>query len=291
MSTTSFVKQAGIADDAGFRAVGKAVSDAMTAVGFIKTADSGQIDWTTVLKGASAGYEIRQLPDSTLQTANPVLVKIVYGYGSTSILFGMTFQVGHTTNGAGTFTGTAGSVQTCNANADNAAGSLCFLSCDAEHFSMALFLGTAGSTTRYSCVFGIDRLRDVDGTALSTGVNVITHGSTTAIQQSILPSGSGAQFPTTPLASPMCLYVPATSQAATMGAGICFSNVYPYLGCAGNPDMNFIIYPAEVLASPGGTIIEIPIYGVNHKYVLAGGYTAMLGNNSAANWNLGIRYD
>lgn len=295
MATQAFIRQSGIADNAGFRSLGLQISQAFEAVGFIKTADTGQIDWATVLKPTSgatmAGFEIRQLPASALQTANPVLVKISYGTSNQSqFVMGFTMQVGHTTDGAGTFTGIAGTIISCYSYDNNATGNMNFISCDADHFSMALFLGIAGTTSNYYCIFTVDRLRDETGTALDTGVNVFVLGNTVP-QQCILLAGAGAQFPTTPLTTPMCLMPPGANTNTTMGANINFSYVYPYLGYTGNPDMNLIIYPGNAISVPGGTIMSFPMYGVEHTYVLCGSFTSYLGSNGSANWSIGVRYE
>jgi hypothetical protein len=294
MASTSFIKQAGIADDAAFRVLGLLISNALDTIGLIKTADTGQIDWATVTKPATyplmAGYEIRQLPAGTLQTDNPVIVKISYGTGASATLFGMTFQFGHTTNGAGAFTGTASGTHVSYSRGNSTNGSLCFASCDEEHFSMALFCGIAGSTTQYYVICGVDRLRDADGVALSTGINVVIMGNTTPIQF-ILPSGAGAQFPSTPLAQVMALYPGGLNAPLTVGQAMCFSHIYPFMGCAGNPDMNFIVYPAAIMPLPGGCAMQFPVYGVLHTFILAGSYTSTYGLNSAANWSLGVRIE
>jgi hypothetical protein len=63
--------------DAGFRTWGKGISDVIKAAGAVQTADTGQIDWATVLNpGASVGgYEIFKLTDSV----GDLYIKIGYG--------------------------------------------------------------------------------------------------------------------------------------------------------------------------------------------------------------------
>jgi len=97
--------------DAQFRAWGSAISAAITAAGLAKTADTGQIDWATVTKPATAttvaGYEIRKFGDS-LATSRPVYLKLSYGLGgSTGInAAGITaISIGTGSDGAGNLTG------------------------------------------------------------------------------------------------------------------------------------------------------------------------------------------
>jgi hypothetical protein len=294
MAKTSFVSQSGIASDAAFRVLGLLVSNALEAIGLTKTADTGQIDWATVTKSAStatmSGYEIRAFPSGTLQTDNPLLVKISYGTSSASAtVFGFTIQIGHTTDGAGNFTGDASDTYTCYSNSNNANGSLCFLSCDEEHLTVALFLGISATTTSYCAACSLDRLRDVSGTALATGVNVITL-SVATYKQRMFPA-SGTQFPTTALTEPMTLYPGGAGEPVVVGKNMCFANVYPYLGCAGNPDLNAVVYPAGAMPLPGGFVLPFSVYGVAHNYVLIGPYTSTLGGNSSALWGIGLRYE
>lgn len=95
--------------DAEFRAWGSELSAALDALGFFpKSADSGQINWTTVMRastGGFAGYEIRYLNDSLNATA-PIYVRIDFGTGLNSSSDPMIrYQIGKGSNGSGTITG------------------------------------------------------------------------------------------------------------------------------------------------------------------------------------------
>jgi hypothetical protein len=108
MATFQESKIATNSSDANFRAWGKSISDGLTSVGVIKTADTGQINWASVTAPASAsntsaGYEIRQLNDA-LQATSPYFFKIEYGNGSTGNNPQIWVTVGHITDGAGTLT-------------------------------------------------------------------------------------------------------------------------------------------------------------------------------------------
>jgi hypothetical protein len=201
---------------------------------------------------------------------------------------GLTFQVGHTTDGAGAFTGVASTGYLIGSSV--ATTGMSMFSLDADHFCMALYLA-ASTNAKPSIVFGVDRLRDINGVALNTGVNVFMSGSATLVYQFVLPSGGGAQFPTTPLVQPMCLFTPNGTVQSSRGAAYCISNLYPFLGYSGNPDLNFIIYNAEADLSPGGTIRTVTTYGVTHSYALVANYIAALNGNGAVNWSIGVRYE
>lgn len=96
-----------IADTTAWRARVSEISNALTAVGFPKTADTGQIDpATTTLPGAGAsgGYEVRYLNDA-LHTTAPVFLRIDYFRNSGGGLLSTRVTMGTGTNGAGTITG------------------------------------------------------------------------------------------------------------------------------------------------------------------------------------------
>lgn len=70
--------------DANFRLWGGGISAALATVGLVQTADTGQINWTTVSRAAtslqSRGYEIWRFSDS-LQATRPVYIRLDYGGG------------------------------------------------------------------------------------------------------------------------------------------------------------------------------------------------------------------
>lgn len=88
---------------ATFRAYGLAISNAIAAAGWVKTADTGQIDWATVANPGTntvAGYEIWRMADS-LQATRPVFMKVEYGRNQQGGP-GIWLTVGTATDGAGT---------------------------------------------------------------------------------------------------------------------------------------------------------------------------------------------
>jgi hypothetical protein len=94
---------------ANFRAWGLEFNTQLAAVGLTQTADTGQINWTTVaLPGAAntiAGFEIWRFNDA-LQATSPIFIKIQYGTSSLTSIPLILIQVGQGSNGSGTLTGT-----------------------------------------------------------------------------------------------------------------------------------------------------------------------------------------
>src|SRR3954447_6998637 len=95
------------ADDVQFRDCVQKIRDGITGLGWVRTSDTGQIDPTTVLKPAAstpAGYDIFRFDDA-LQATAPFFLKIEYGLGSGTNVFGWWVTVGTGTNGAGSLIG------------------------------------------------------------------------------------------------------------------------------------------------------------------------------------------
>ncbi|HQR71238.1 MAG TPA: hypothetical protein PLE54_11580 [Burkholderiaceae bacterium] len=93
--------------DANFRLWGAEIQTALLAVGCTQTADTGQINWTTVTRAATnsdAGYEIYYINDSLHSTA-PVYFKVYYGTAGGASAPRLKIEVGTGSNGSGTITG------------------------------------------------------------------------------------------------------------------------------------------------------------------------------------------
>ena len=93
-----------LADDATFRTWGSGIAAQFAAVGLVQTADTGQINWTTVARpgvGSYGGYEIWRFNDSFQATA-PVFIKLEYGVGTAADRPALRITVCTSTNGAGT---------------------------------------------------------------------------------------------------------------------------------------------------------------------------------------------
>ncbi len=108
MTTLTLTADSGT--DAAFRAWGGGISAAIAGLGLVQTADTGQVNWTTVVKPASigtfAGYEIWRFADS-LQASAPVYFKLEYGGNNSNAAYpAVRLTVGTGSDGAGTITGT-----------------------------------------------------------------------------------------------------------------------------------------------------------------------------------------
>lgn len=109
MTTQSWSSVVDHTSDAGFRAWGSEFAAKLAAVGLVQTADTGQINWTTVTRAGTnsdAGYEIWTFNDTQQGTA-PIYIRFDYGTASTTSMPRIRATIGTGSNGSGTITGTA----------------------------------------------------------------------------------------------------------------------------------------------------------------------------------------
>lgn len=112
MTTSTYSTTWAHVDSPSFRLWGSKLSAALQACGLLQTADTGQINWTTVAysntASFSSGYEIYQFTDE-LQATSPVFIRIDYGTGNQpGVATGspsIWVTVGTGTDGAGNLTG------------------------------------------------------------------------------------------------------------------------------------------------------------------------------------------
>lgn len=212
MTTSSVTLTFDNTSDANFRAWGSGISTALQAVGLVQTSDTGQINWTTVVRGSTsaaeniAGYEMYGFNDS-LQGTQPIFLKLEYGHVIMTTNSGTAvpylpviyITVGTATNGAGKITAvvrnrvrllgssvlTSTSGSTSNGGAISASNQQCYFSGDGSYICMAL--GAQASLPTYNlstgitavasnlpCFFVIDRTRNGSGTITGHGAVTLT---------------------------------------------------------------------------------------------------------------------
>ena len=106
MTMSQFQAIPTITADADWRALLTNYRAALTAAGFVRTSDTGQLDPTTVLKpGASSisGYDVWRFNDDA-QATKPIFFKLEYGAGSSAARFNLWITVGTGSDGAGNIT-------------------------------------------------------------------------------------------------------------------------------------------------------------------------------------------
>lgn len=302
MAKVFFTHTGYMADTASFRLLGSYISNGLASVGLVKCSDTGQINWGTVDKPSTsttiAGYEVWRFADSTEQTACPLFLKIFYGTGQTANAFTLNITLCRGTDGAGNVVGEYIDYTAVGNHTTVFTNNYCYISSDSglSRLAIALFIGGyyTGISGSSIMLYTVDRLRTGDGTPTGDGANFVqsTQNSNLSLNkygQKVLPP-SGAGFPTTPLAKPMCL-LPTNLGGSTAcplgGKGTCYSYIFPYRGYAGSPDMNLILYPLASYSVGGGILLTMPMYGQNRQFILLG-HNPCPGANSNASEMIGI---
>jgi hypothetical protein len=250
------------ATDAEFRAWGLAISTALAAVGLVKTADSGQIDWLTVLKpagaGASQGYEIWRFNDALQATAS-VFLKIEYGSGTNLAYPSVWVTIGRGSDGAGTLTGLLTVRKQVNALASNAAPSACRVSGDTNRILVAAFVATANCPI----AFGIERTHDAAGADTAEGVLFWTQSGASAWTQRYYSMSGGEGGIETNVGA----LVPATGTGST-GSAVAVYPVFCTKGVFCNPLRDvFIGFAANFTA---GVQVAFTVYNASRLYMVLG---------------------
>lgn len=214
---------------ATFRLWGSSISTMISDMGFVKTSDTGQVDWATVALPSNFNtiwcYEIWRFNDS-LQGTTPIFFKIGYGRASGPGTVFLSIEGGSGSNGSGTITGIgAGLIYyplIYGGVADNANPKTHLVSSDGS--GLFLVHGIDAATAGHKGGFLIERLRNNDGTPNGDGfiirafdgtlsvlrvydrINNLAYNATggNAIMPFSLTSGqstiqSNGQFPTSPV--------------------------------------------------------------------------------------------
>ena len=167
------------ADDAGYRAWGGEISSYLSTVGFVQTADTGQVNWTTATRPAvniSTDYEIWRFNDS-LQGTAPIFFKLRYGTGSNLAYPVMVLDaVGTGSNGSGTITGqtTSAAQWICYTTDSVNAGSFNCYACHTDGVGWLLF---RQGETPDRFFFAIARTSDNTGAFTGHGCVVLYHSA------------------------------------------------------------------------------------------------------------------
>lgn len=188
--------------NAEFRAWGSGIAAGIVAAGLVKTTDTGQIDWTTVLTPTVAntkrGYEIYRFNDA-LQATRPVFMRFDYGSGAYVYNPMIWVTVGTATDGAGTITAhasfpnTVAGIRTSLYNTSSqyftSLPSLVYVDSDeAGSLMVAGWFSASGASNPTYCGFVtvVERTRDFDGTKNGEGVLVLTGNIGGCLTQTII---------------------------------------------------------------------------------------------------------
>lgn len=166
--------------DGDFRQWGSEISARLGSGGLVKTADTGQIDWTTVPKpvvnNTFAGYEIWRFDDA-LQATVPIFIRIRYGVAGAVNRPQITISIASGTDGAGNLTGPVTTAQNTGANASKTAGATLpsFMSVSTDRLVMVLNYDSAD--TNFGFGLAVERAKDSSGVNTSDGAVHMTFGA------------------------------------------------------------------------------------------------------------------
>lgn len=209
MTNTTWSAAPNFASDAAFRTWGGQFNTALAAVGMVQSADTGQINWTTVTRASTntdAGYEIWHFNDA-LQSTSPIFFKLYYGTAGTAGYPRLRLEVGTASNGSGTIAGTVyGTVVTVMtmAASDTTARDN-WMASDGSGLVMALFNNSSNSTAK--TVIAIDRFRDSTGTASGAGYSV-EYNNLSSPRGNIIVNATDGKVAPASLGSFICCLVP-----------------------------------------------------------------------------------
>jgi hypothetical protein len=272
--------------DANFRAWGSAFGTKFTSAGWVNTADTGQINWTTVTAAAGTntaqGYEIWKFADA-LQGTVPVFFKIEYGSGSAINNPAIWVTVGSGSNGTGSLTGILSVRQQMTFTA-TATPITFYWSGDTNRFAVA----ANGASNTTSFFFAVERSVDNSGALTSEAVLLVWFSL-----------GSWAQVAwNTTIGSPSlaeatlgCLG-PSVTPFGTTGSQIAVYPIFHSKGVFYSPGLNGFAYFNALIAS--GSPITFTVYSGSHTYMPLGNtpaFTTSTFRASTAGGSLMMRYE
>lgn len=276
--------------DALFRAWGSMISTQLAAAGMVLVADSGDLDWTTILApiaaSTAAGYEIWRFADA-LQAAKPVFFKLEYGSGAAAATPALWITFGSGSDGAGTLSGTlstrmslpSGSSYTTNNQTS-------YFSGDTGRFVMGLWMQGTGVATTTATLVAFER--SVDGVGAPTGDAVLfvaVHGTGT-LKQVAWNTTTG---PTTAVETSLGAMGPSVGSGSS-GSQVSVYPIFHTQGSFFNPGLNVMAYfNADI---PAISTLSITLYGVVHTFVTLGAVVVSIGMSRAATTtSLMMRYE
>ncbi len=178
-----------------FRLWGRAISDSIAAVGFIKIDDANDVDWDTAVAPTDSNwvhidYEIWRFNDA-LQSTFPLFFRLTYGRAAAGTGPGMTIIIGKGTSGAGVITnvlGTAPGIISSGCMGGNVA-TLTNGYVSSGDGSALCIIPFCGSESPAPMII-VDRSRDSTGAPTGDGVSVVANSGVDAAPS----SGEDAYF-------------------------------------------------------------------------------------------------
>jgi hypothetical protein len=264
MSASNSLLPAYFNTDAEFRTWAQAFHDALTAAGWVNTADTGQINLATVAKPAAGntaqGYEIWRMADAQ-QATLPCFMKIEYGSNGAADRPAIWYTVGTASNGSGTLTGQVGTRRQFGAALSKTAGTTLptYFSGNTDRFSFVCNYDSGG--TSFYFAFAVERTADGNGTATADGIITWSTNAGLGPQSQVIPPSPiavPAAGATSPFISPGVL-----GDLTSVGVNV---SLCPGIWLVGKPFFmrSFGIYKNADIT--GGSGITVNVSGGTHTY-------------------------
>jgi hypothetical protein len=286
MATSAWTTGALHDSDANFRIWGKELSDKLQAMsGLTKTADTGQIDWTTVTRpgvSTDAGYEVYYLNDSLHATA-PIYIKFYYGTHGGTTQPRIKVEVGTGTNGAGTLTGITATARIINAAAAGSATSFNSYLCVTTGFIGLVWKGAAS----FDGGFYVCRSCTTAGAADAKAAQFAAYQSSGSASAQTLRFEATAAAIAADTAGNLSV-VPGNPTSSLVGA-----DYQAYLVWMNAPDVRPVFGACVVIVSefPRGTSFNATLIGSSPRTYLSAGDSFGNVANSTINFGLAIRWE
>lgn len=267
-NTTSWA----VTTDAALRTWINAVHQAFIDAGLIQTADSGQINRATVVRGAVdavLGYETFVFSDPQNAT-NVLTLKVSYGMGDTTSIARLGLEVGKGTNGSGTITTSAATISSLSSSNVDSANRV--IHCSSADGQLAFFATPDSATLQAGICLFIDR--ELDGSGAYTG-RVSMYGQTgnSAPLERVWNGSAWVDVGTTTSATSMIVAFPGFGNGPTgrVPVGTC------WFGGFRSPCRTLCVMPGTQIAT--GEFGDISIDGVARTYICIGALTQVNGGN------------
>lgn len=271
MTTASWSTVLDHSSSAGFRAWGSELAAKFAAVGMVQTADTGQINWSTVTipgTNTSAGFEMWKTASGNLY------IKIGYGTGSSAAIPRLSLQVGTGSDGSNNLTG-----QTSTGVAFGVTGTVIastttnyqsYLCATGDYVGLSWKLSSTGSAGLPRAAFVIGPTVDSSGTPTSVGFYALLQGdvNTTAKLQTVRTTATAQTRNAT---SNYCLLVGFNTTTVNSSDG---TNNQAYIHWLDTPAVQPALYSASIIASELtiGNTISLTLVGTTaHTYISASG--------------------
>lgn len=290
-----------------FKSWAKPISDFLTACGWAKTSDTGQVDWTSIASVPAAGsfvYEVWKPTDALQTGASQFFMRINYGKtGNAQAGPRIQFIIGTGTDGAGNLTGltTTGSLTNAWDPFFTDGGGLggnssvtfdCYFSGDTDRFSLMMYRSGPSVSLCRSFVFGVERTKNADGSNNAEGVTAVMFNTNTRSrgqQTHVFGVGISSAGATIPDGAVYCFAgLDGVNTSLAFNNNIPIAPLLPQYGKLGNPMTTFAAVHQQDIAE--ACFFTTTMYGATRTYIAAQpGYSANLSGFSTS--RLCMRYD